>query len=258
MKDTNLLTSNGVDVNSSLELFGDMETYNETLEDFVSSADEKITQIKNYKETSDMANYAILVHSLKSDSKYLGFTKLAELSYNHEMESKAGNVDYIYENYDELMVEAKRILNLVKKYLGQEVKEEVQTTTQVTIKEKSILVVDDSSLVQNLIKKVFNDEFEVILAGDGREALEFIETNNIDNVLGILLDLNMPNVNGFEVLEYFKENNLFTKIPVAIITGDDSKETVNKAFEYPIVDVLNKPFNERDVKRIVTSIMNFS
>lgn len=67
----------------------------------------------------------------------------------------------------------------------------------------------------------------------------------------------MPNVDGFEVLEYFKNNNLFTKIPVAIVTGDDSKETVNKAFAYPIVDVLNKPFNERDIKRIVTNIVNF-
>lgn len=259
MKDTNLLTRNGVDVNSSLELFGDMETYNETLEDFIASADEKIAQIKAYKESSDMTNYAILVHSLKSDSKYLGFTKLAELSYNHEMESKANNVDYVYENYDELMVEAKRILNLVKQYLGKEFEEvKEEPVHEVQKKEKSILVVDDSTLVRNLIQKVFHDEFEVILAGDGKEALEFIETNNLDHVLGILLDLNMPNVNGFEVLEYFKENNLFTRIPVAIITGDDSKETVNKAFEYPIVDVLNKPFNERDVKRIVTSIMNFN
>ena len=55
----------------------------------------------------------------------------------------------------------------------------------------------------------------------------------------------------------FKQNGLFTKIPVAIITGDDTKETVNKAFAYPIVDVLTKPFNERDIKRVVTSMENF-
>ena len=259
MKDVNLLISNGVDINSSLELFGDMETYNETLEDFLASAEEKLQQIQTYKETSDMPNYAILVHSLKSDSKYLGFTKLAELSYQHEMESKANNFNYVYDNYNELMTEASRIVNLVKQYLGKEYEKVTNEPAKqpIKIKDKAILVVDDSTLVRNLIQKVFNDEFEVILASDGKEALDFIETNNTDNVLGVLLDLNMPNVNGFEVLEYFKNNNLFTKIPVAIVTGDDSKETVNKAFAYPIVDVLNKPFNERDIKRIVTNIVNF-
>ena len=259
MKDVNLLISNGVDINSSLELFGDMETYNETLEDFLASAEEKLQQIQTYKETSDMPNYAILVHSLKSDSKYLGFTKLAELSYQHEMESKANNFNYVYDNYNELMTEANRIVNLVKQYLGKEYEKTTNEPAKqpIKIKDKAILVVDDSTLVRNLIQKVFNDEFEVILASDGKEALDFIETNNTDNVLGVLLDLNMPNVDGFEVLEYFKNNNLFTKIPVAIVTGDDSKETVNKAFAYPIVDVLNKPFNERDIKRIVTNIVNF-
>ena len=259
MKDVNLLISNGVDINSSLELFGDMETYNETLEDFLTSAEEKLQQIQTYKETSDMPNYAILVHSLKSDSKYLGFTKLAELSYQHEMESKANNFNYVYDNYNELMTEANRIVNLVKQYLGKEYEKVTNEPAKqpIKIKDKAILVVDDSTLVRNLIQKVFNDEFEVILASDGKEALDFIETNNTDNVLGVLLDLNMPNVDGFEVLEYFKNNNLFTKIPVAIVTGDDSKETVNKAFAYPIVDVLNKPFNERDIKRIVTNIVNF-
>ena len=259
MKDVNLLISNGVDINSSLELFGDMETYNETLEDFLASAEEKLQQIQTYKETSDMPNYAILVHSLNSDSKYLGFTKLAELSYQHEMESKANNFNYVYDNYNELMTEANRIVNLVKQYLGKEYEKVTNEPAKqpIKIKDKAILVVDDSTLVRNLIQKVFNDEFEVILASDGKEALDFIETNNTDNVLGVLLDLNMPNVDGFEVLEYFKNNNLFTKIPVAIVTGDDSKETVNKAFAYPIVDVLNKPFNERDIKRIVTNIVNF-
>ena len=259
MKDVNLLISNGVDINSSLELFGDMETYNETLEDFLASAEEKLQQIQTYKETSDMPNYAILVHSLKSDSKYLGFTKLAELSYQHEMESKANNFNYVYDNYNELMTEANRIVNLVKQYLGKEYEKVTNEPAKqpIKIKDTAILVVDDSTLVRNLIQKVFNDEFEVILASDGKEALDFIETNNTDNVLGVLLDLNMPNVDGFEVLEYFKNNNLFTKIPVAIVTGDDSKETVNKAFAYPIVDVLNKPFNERDIKRIVTNIVNF-
>lgn len=254
MKDVNLLVSNGVDINSSLELFGDMETYNETLEDFLNSVDEKLNDIKRYKELSDMPNYAILVHSLKSDARYLGFTKLAELSLNHEMESKKNNVNYIYEHYDELMNEASRIINLVKAYMGKEVV--IEQPKRVNISDKAILVVDDSNIIRNLISKIFDDEYGVLTADDGKQALDIIATSP-DNLIGMLLDLNMPNVNGFEVLEYFKNNNLFNKIPVSIITGDDSKDTVQKAFNYPIVDVLAKPFNERDVKRVVSAMINF-
>ena len=70
-------------------------------------------------------------------------------------------------------------------------------------------------------------------------------------LVGVLLDLNMPNVNGFQVLEFFKENNLFERIPVSIITGVGADELVQKAYEYPIVDVLRKPFNENDIKNVV-------
>ena len=121
MKDKTILLNNGVDVDASLELFGDMETYNETLNDFLESVFEKLEEIKKYKETKDMPNYAILVHSLKSDSKYLGFTKLAELSYQHELESKANNLEFVLEHYDELINEANRVINVVRKYLGEDV-----------------------------------------------------------------------------------------------------------------------------------------
>jgi CheY-like chemotaxis protein len=254
MKDVNLLINNGVDVNASLELFGDIDTYNETLEDFLNTVDEKIGNMTKYKEESDMKNYAILVHSLKSDARYLGFTKLAELSYNHEMQSKANNDIYVYDNYDELINETNRIIDLVREYLG---KEKLTRENVVNEKhlDKKILVVDDSDIIRNLLKKMFNDEYEIITADDGQEALDIISKNN--DLFGVLLDLNMPNVNGFAVLDYFKQNSLFSKIPVAIITGDDSKETIEKAFTYTIVDVLSKPFNEMNVRRVITSMENF-
>lgn len=254
MKDVNLLINNGVDVNASLELFGDIDTYNETLEDFLNTVDEKIGNMTKYKEESDMKNYAILVHSLKSDARYLGFTKLAELSYNHEMQSKANNDIYVYDNYDELINETNRIIDLVREYLG---KEKLTRENVVNEKhlDKKILVVDDSDIIRNLLKKMFNDEYEIITADDGQEALDIISKNN--DLFGVLLDLNMPNVNGFAVLDYFRQNSLFSKIPVAIITGDDSKETIERAFAYTIVDVLSKPFNEMNVRRVITSMENF-
>lgn len=65
MRDVTLLTSNGVNVAKSLELFGDMATYDSTLSDFLADINEKENKIKLYKESGDMANYSIYVHGLK-------------------------------------------------------------------------------------------------------------------------------------------------------------------------------------------------
>ena len=256
MKDVNLLISNGVNVQKSLELFGDMETYNDTLHDFLSEVEGKLAKIKSFKEVADMANYAILVHSLKSDARYFGFEKLAELAYNHEMESKANNMYYVTDHYDELMIEANRIVALVKQYMG--ITGGVSSEAAVkplVIKDKTILVVDDSNVVRNFVYKIFNDEYDVLIANDGQEALEIIRSNVDDKIVGVLLDLNMPNVDGFQVLDYFKHSNLFNRIPVAIITGEGTQANVERAYQYPIVDMLQKPFNEVNVKNIVNKLI---
>lgn len=255
MKDVSILTSNGVNVDKALELFGDMATYDDTLKDFLSEIDTKLANIKKYKETGDMANYAILVHSLKSDSKYFGFEKLAELAYNHEMESKANNMYYVTDHYDELMTEANRILSIVKQYMGVQTGTFQQTVKPVIIKDKNILVVDDSNVVRNFVYKIFNEEYEVLIANDGKEAIDILNSNVDDKIVGVLLDLNMPNVDGFAVLDYFKNANLFNRIPVAIITGEGTDENVKRAYTYPIVDMLQKPFNEVNVKNIVDKLI---
>ena len=259
MKDVNILTENGVNVKKSLELFGDMETYDQTLETFLLEVEPKMEKIKNYKEVGDMANYAIQVHSLKSDAKYFGFEKLAELAYQHELESKANNMYFVTENYDELVTEATRIINLVKKYMGRSFEETAIKKEEVAApkKDRAILVVDDSNIIRNFILKIFKDDYDVMVANDGKEAIDLInDPNELSRICAMLLDLNMPNVNGFEVLEYFKEHNLFKTVPTSIITGVDDKESITKAFKYPICDVLLKPFNERDVKKILEKTLN--
>ena len=96
-----------------------------------------------------------------------------------------------------------------------------------------------------------NDKYDVLQANDGKEAIDIIKQGVSNKLVGVLLDLNMPNVNGFQVLDFFRNNNLFDKIPVSIITGVGSNDLVAKAYDYPIVEVLRKPFNENDIKRVV-------
>lgn len=96
------LRRNGVNVDKALELLGDMNMYEVTLKDFLNSIDSKWTNIKKYKEEGDLANYSVEVHSLKSDCKYLGFTKLANISFLHELKSKDGDKEYIDKHFSDL------------------------------------------------------------------------------------------------------------------------------------------------------------
>lgn len=118
MKDINLLKNNGVDVDSALELLGDMEMYEETLNDFLEVSEERMPKLDEYVKNNDMENYAIQVHAMKSDSKYLGFTTLAEMALEHQLKSEANDIDYVNKHYDELVKEANRILGIINQYLG--------------------------------------------------------------------------------------------------------------------------------------------
>lgn len=255
MKDVNLLKNNGVDVEKSLELFGEMDMYNGTVDDFLNEVGRKVADLKKYKEASDMANYAIMVHSLKSDARYLGFTKLAEMAYEHELKSKANDRNYCFENFDSLMAETDRIVKLCESYLGRN-DEVVVKEIPHTVSDKAILVVDDSDLVVNFIEKIFKDSFEVIKATDGEQAIKRITSDTMNKIAGVLLDLNMPNIDGFSVLDYFVAKDLFNKIPVTVITGGDDKDTINRVYSYPVVGLLIKPCNERDIKRAVLKMIN--
>lgn len=251
MKDVSFLTNNGVDVNKSLELFGDISMYNATLPELLKGIEEKVPQLIAYKEAADMKNYAIIVHSLKSDARYFGFMTLGEMAYAHEMKSKENDCDYVYNHLDELMKEVERTVAIVKEYLGQGTGTPIYTSFAPVKKDKKILVVDDSSVVISFVKKIFDQEYEVITAVDGAQALQIIEQEPKGSIAAMLLDIMMPNVNGFGVLEYFKNHSLFQQIPVSIITGAYTKEVIDIVKQYDIVDLLAKPFNEKNVKDVV-------
>ena len=117
MKDINFLKENGIDVDSGVEILGDVDMYNDTLKDFIEVSEDRLPELEKYKNSSDMENYAICVHAMKGDSKYLGFTKLAELSLEHQLRSQKGDIEFVNNNYNELINEANRIVSVVKKYL---------------------------------------------------------------------------------------------------------------------------------------------
>ena len=126
----------------------------------------------------------------------------------------------------------------------------------------TILIVDDSTIIRNSLKKIFDKDYNVITANNGLEAVDLITKNVLKkedskiNIVGILLDILMPGSDGFVVLEFMKNFNLFSKIPVAIISGDESRETRKRVYDYDIVDMLEKPFNTEVIRKRINKIIN--
>lgn len=127
----------------------------------------------------------------------------------------------------------------------------------------TLLIVDDDMITRNLLKKIFIDQYNIVMATNGEEAISILEDNSNrnmfesrDNIVGIFLDLVMPKMDGFGVLDYLNRNNYLSKIPVAIISGDYSKETRDRVYGYHIADMLEKPFNTEIIKHRVNNLVN--
>ena len=114
--DRSYLEKNDIDVNHGLELLGDMEMYNMTVQDFLEEVEEKWQRIEDYLAQENMSDYSIDVHSLKSDCKYLGIMKLADIAYDHELKSKENDLTYVKEHFKELEEAYYKYLEIVKNY----------------------------------------------------------------------------------------------------------------------------------------------
>jgi HPt (histidine-containing phosphotransfer) domain-containing protein len=95
-----------------------METFDIAAEEFVAEFENNMNKIKTAKEASDMANYAIETHGLKSNARYMGFEELGDMSYEHELAGKDNNVEFVNANYDKLMAEANRVNEVLKNYMA--------------------------------------------------------------------------------------------------------------------------------------------
>lgn len=111
---------------------------------------------------------------------------------------------------------------------------------------QQILIVDDEAINREILKSMF-EEYDRLEAENGREAIAKIAGNR--NLVLILLDVSMPVMSGFDVLEYMKEHELLDKIPVILITGETVIASEDKAYTYGAADVIHKPFYPHIVKK---------
>lgn len=117
-----------------------------------------------------------------------------------------------------------------------------------------VLIVDDSELNREFLSDILEDDYELLLSENGFDALMQMK-NNLNDIALVLLDLVMPEMDGFKVLSYMKKYNWIQDIPVVIISSDFSAENIEKAYELGAEDFINRPFNVSIVKRRVSNLI---
>ena len=120
-------------------------------------------------------------------------------------------------------------------------------------KRQKILIVDDSNLNRDILKEILGDTYNYLEAENGNQAIQMIGENiGIDLML---LDINMPQMNGFEVLEIMKRSQCIAETPVIMISSEDAVDTMRKAYELGITDYITRPFDSVIVKKRVQNTL---
>lgn len=113
-----------------------------------------------------------------------------------------------------------------------------------------ILVVDDVEVNREILHQILKDSYIIEMAEDGGEAIQKLREYH-DETAALLLDLQMPNVNGFAVIEEMNQRGWMKKIPVLVISGEGTAETENQCFELGVSDFIHKPFEASVVENRV-------
>lgn len=148
---------------------------------------------------------------------------------------------------DRLLYKAKIHKNVIVMDKDGEISEEKDNAT--------ILIVDDSEINRDILSSILSNEFNIIEASGGKECIEALEKYGTEISL-VLLDIMMPEVDGFDVLRYMSNHHLIEDIPIITITGDESGETIRKAYEMGVSDFIGRPFDTKVVYRRVLNTIN--
>ena len=122
------------------------------------------------------------------------------------------------------------------------------------MKKNRILIADDVSLNREMLADMLGDKYDFVFAKNGIEAIDAIKGDKTIDL--VLLDLNMPELDGFGVLKILNERHWIEQIPVIIISAEDSFEFINQAYELGVVDYINRPFRSIIVKRRVENTLS--
>lgn len=119
---------------------------------------------------------------------------------------------------------------------------------------QSVLIVDDSELNRKMLGQMLGSRFDIAEAASGEACLQLLE-QNATGISIVLLDIHMPGIDGFTVLEEMNQKNLLEQIPVIMISSEDTVDAVRRAFDLGASDYISRPFDAKVVyQRIINTI----
>ena len=171
------------------------------------------------------------------------------LSIGGTIQSITDPVENIVRRADWLMYQAKGRKNAVMV----EVPGHSLAALEKLLQNKSqILLVDDSAMSRMILKEILGGDYSILEAENGQECLEKMQAE-AGNIALVLLDINMPVMDGFEVLKAMNVNHTIEGIPVIMISSDDSDAAIRRSYELGASDYVTRPFDARIVYRRVTN-----
>ena len=171
------------------------------------------------------------------------------LSIGGTMQTITDPLENIVRRADRLMYQAKCRKNAVMV----EVPGHSLAALEKLLQNKSqILLVDDSKMNRMILKEILGGDYSILEAENGQECLEKMQAE-AGNIALVLLDINMPVMDGFEVLKAMNANHTIEDIPVIMISSDDSNAVIRKSYELGASDYVNRPFDARIVYRRATN-----
>ena len=171
------------------------------------------------------------------------------LSIGGTIQSITDPVERIVRRADWLMYQAKGRKNAVMV----EVPGHSLAALEKLLQNKSqILLVDDSAMSRMILKEILRGDYSILEAENGQECLEKMQAE-AGNIALVLLDINMPVMDGFEVLKAMNVNHTIEDIPVIMISSDDSDAAIRRSYELGASDYVTRPFDARIVYRRVTN-----
>lgn len=120
-------------------------------------------------------------------------------------------------------------------------------------RDKTILIVDDIEINRDILEEIFKDDYNIIKACNGAQAIEAINSNS--DISAVLLDLLMPEVNGLGVLEEMNKSGKINNIPVFLITAAESQEMLLEGYNMGAIDVITKPFMAHFLKYRISNVI---
>ena len=133
-----------------------------------------------------------------------------------------------------------------------------RTATAPVHRRQSVLIVDDSELNRKMLGQMLGSRFDIAEAASGEACLQLLE-QNATGISIVLLDIHMPGIDGFTVLEEMNQKNLMEQIPVIMISSEDTVDAVRRAFDLGASDYISRPFDAKVVyQRIINTIQLYA